>query len=315
MTSSTRRPFRFGIQLGLAGSGAEWHAAAARTEAAGYDILLIPDHFGSQLSPFPALAAAAAATTTLRVGTLVACNDFRHPLVLAKDAATVDLLSDGRFELGIGAGWHMSDYAETGIRFDEPGVRVARLKESIELVRRAWSGDTFSFDGTHYTAREYCGGPLPVQRPGPPLLIGSGAPKLLNFAARTADIVQFAPRPVRDGSGLIWSNIAADEVARKAEWVRMAAPERLDSLEISCNVIEVEITDDVEGAVARLAGRLNCEPDVLRDSPHVWIGPVDAIVDRLRRWRERLGISYYAILGDLELLEAGAPIVAALAGT
>ena len=315
MTRATSRPFRFGIQLGLADSGTEWRAAATRAEAAGYDILLIPDHFGQQLSPFPALAAAAEATTTIRVGTLVACNDFRHPLMLAKEAATVDLLSDGRFELGIGAGWAIDDYAETGIPFDGPGVRVARLQESIELVRRAWTGEAFSFDGAHYTAREYCGGPLPVQRPGPPLLIGSGAPKLLAYAARTADIVQFAPRPVRDGSGLIWGNIAADEVARKVEWVRAAAPERLDSLEISCNVVDVEITDDAEGGVARLAGQLGCEPEALRDSPHVWIGAVDAIVDRLRGWRERLGISYYAILGDLELLEAGAPIVAALAGT
>lgn len=180
------RPFRFGIQLALARSAAEWRAAAARAESAGYDVLLMPDHFGSQLSPLPALAAAAAATATLRVGTLVACNDFPHPLVLAKEAATLDLLSDGRFELGIGAGWDASDYTETGIRFDDPGVRVARLKEAIER---------------------------------------------------------------------------------------------------------------------------------LRDSPHVWIGTVDAIVDRLRGWRERLGISYYTILGDLELLEAGAPIVAALAGT
>lgn len=309
------RPFRFGIQLALARSAAEWRAAAARAESAGYDVLLMPDHFGSQLSPLPALAAAAAATTTLRVGTLVACNDFRHPLVLAKEAATLDLLSDGRFELGIGAGWDASDYTETGIRFDDPGVRVARLKEAIELVRRAWTGDAFSFEGAHYAARDYRGGPPPVQQPGPPLLIGSGAPKLLAFAARTADIVQFAPRPLRDGSDLIWSNIAAEEVARKVEWVRAAAPERVDSLEISCNVIEVEVTDDVEGAVARLAGRIDCEPEGLRDSPHVWIGTVDAIVDRLRGWRERLGISYYTILGDLELLEAGAPIVAALAGT
>lgn len=137
-----------------------------RAESAGYDVLLMPDHFGRQLSPFPALAVAAAATTTLRVGTLVACNDFRHPLVLAKEAATLDLLSDGRLELGIGAGWHAGDYTETGMRFDDPGVRVARLKEAIELVRRAWTGETFSFEGANYSARGYRGGPLPVQQRG-----------------------------------------------------------------------------------------------------------------------------------------------------
>jgi probable F420-dependent oxidoreductase len=235
--------------------------------------------------------------------------------VLAKEAATVDLLSNGRFELGIGAGWDATDYTETGICFDPPRVRVARLKEAVEIVRRAWSGETFSFEGDFYTARDCRGGPLPVQQPGPPLLIGSGAPKLLAFAARTADVVAFAPRPMRDGSGLVWSDISAEAVARKVEWVRAAAPERLDSLEISCNVFEVEVADEAEDAVARIADRIVCQPELVRESPHVWLGSVDEIVDRLRDRREQFGITYYTILGDLELLEAAAPIVAALAGT
>jgi probable F420-dependent oxidoreductase len=309
------RPFRFGIQLGGAPSGRAWREAAVQAEASGYDVLLMPDHFGDQLSPLPALAAAATATTTLRVGTFVAGNDFRHPLSLAKEAASLDVLSDGRFELGLGAGWAAADYTETGIPFDRGGVRVDRVEEAIQVIRRAWLGEPFSFSGSHYEIKGYAGLPLPVQKPHPPLMIASGAPRLLGVAGREADIVGLCPRPVSDGTGLLWTDVSGAALEEKVGWVREAAGDRFDALELNCNVFEVEITSDRPGTVERLAARYGCEAAQLRDSPHIWVGSVEEIAEDLRARRDRLGLSYYAILGDLELLHAGAPVVAALAGT
>lgn len=291
------RPFRFGIQFPRARSGREWKEIARRAEAYGYDVLLIPDHFGGQWAPIVALTAAADATTSLRVGTLVADNDFRHPLVLAKEAATLDVLSDGRFELGIGAGWAAADYRETGIPFDRAGVRVARLKEAVRLIKGAWEGEAFTFAGEHYHVEGYVGSPTPAQQPGPPLLIGSGAPRLLAYAAQEAAIVGICPRPLVDGSGLMPDELTAAAVARKIEWIRDAAGDRIAEIELNCNVFGV-----------RLDGELS-------DSPHYLTGPVDEIADRLREWRTELGISYYAMLGNLEVLEAAAPLVELLAGT
>ena len=272
------------------------------------------DHFGRQLSPFPALAAAAAATSTLRLGTLVACNDFRHPLMLAKEAATLDVLSDGRFELGIGAGWSADDYDKTGIRQDSPGIRVERLQEAVTLIKNAWSGEPFSFSGIHYTVTDYTGAPRPLQQPTPPLLIGSGAPKLLAVAAREADIIGFAPRPRGDGSSPSWYDISPDSLDRKLQWVREAARQRTAPLELSCLVSAVEITRDTGAAVERLARRFGIAADAVLNSPHIWVGSVDAICAQLLLRREQFGISYQTIVGDYETLAAAAPVVERLAG-
>jgi probable F420-dependent oxidoreductase len=291
------RAFRFGIQLEHAEAGREWKDAARRAEAHGYSVLLMPDHFSRQWAPLVALTAAADATTNLRVGTLVADNDFRHPLALAKEAATLDLISDGRFELGIGAGWAAEDYHETGIPFDRAGVRVARLKEAISLIKQAWKGTPFTVEGEHYAVSGYSGAPRPRQSPGPPVLIGSGAPRLLAYAAQEADIIGICPRPLADGSGLRWGELSEAGVARKVEWVREAAGDRIGDIELNCNVFDVRLDGEVS------------------DNPHALTGAVDEIADRLREWRARLGISYYAFLGDLEILETAAPIVELLAGT
>jgi probable F420-dependent oxidoreductase len=245
----------------------------------------------------------------------VCANDFRHPLELAREAATLDLVSGGRFELGIGAGWNASDYHEIGIAFDLPRERVARLEEAVHIIKRAWTGEPLSWQGRYYAFDGYANYPPPVQTPGPPLLIGSGSRRLLAFAARNADIVALAPKPVADGSGLVWEDISFDAAARKVSWVSEAAAGISGNPEISCNVVEVGTGSAATGVLKRLAEQTGCGIELLQNSPHVWIGSIDEICERLVRWREQLGISYFAILGDAELLEAGAPIVRRLSGT
>src|SRR4051794_15610382 len=183
------RKFRFGAQCSYAGSGKDWAAKARRLEDLGYATLCMPDHFDDQLAPMPALTAAAAATTTLRVGTLVLGNDYRHPLITAKEAATVDVLSGGRFELGIGAGWMGSDYEQSGIGLDPPGVRIERLAESLAVVKGLLAGGKFSFAGRYYSVTRHPGTPAAVQRPRPPILVGGGGRRILSLAGREADIV------------------------------------------------------------------------------------------------------------------------------
>jgi alkanesulfonate monooxygenase SsuD/methylene tetrahydromethanopterin reductase-like flavin-dependent oxidoreductase (luciferase family) len=181
MTRGSPRPFRFGLQVGRASSASAWRDLAVQAEDAGFDVLLMPDHFGDQFSPFVGLAAAAAATSTVRLGTLVIDNDFRHPLVLAKEAATLDVISGGRLELGLGAGWDGSDYSETGIPFDEPTRRVARLEEAIAVLKGAFGGEPFSHQGRHYHVDRYRGAP-PARpksspwRPGPSRIGAASCP-------------------------------------------------------------------------------------------------------------------------------------------
>jgi probable F420-dependent oxidoreductase len=194
------RRFRFGIQLSHAAGPADWAELARKAEDLGYSSLQLPDHFGAQFSPAPALAAAAGATRDLRLGTLVLDNDYRHPVVTAKDMATVDLLSDGRVELGIGAGWMASDYDQSGIGMDPAGVRVDRLAEAVTVLKGLFGPGPFSFEGEHYTIRDLDGQPKPAQDPHPPFVLGGGAPRMLRLAGREADIVGINPA-LRSGCG------------------------------------------------------------------------------------------------------------------
>jgi len=297
--SAPLRPFRFGVQCFDAPTGKHWLEDARRAEGLGYDTLLMPDHFGPQFAVFAGLTAAATVTTTLRVGTLVAANDFRHPLVLAKEAATLDLISGGRFELGLGAGWDGSDYAETGIPLASAAERVERLTESIAVLKAAFSGERFSFTGRHYQVTGYEPVPLPVQRPHPPLMIGAGSPKLLGLAAREAGIVALAPRTRADGSGLIRANVAPEATKRKIGWVREAAGARFTELELSVLVFGVAVTSDRDSAARALAGKWDLTPEDVLASPHFLVGTVGEIAGELVSTRERLGISYW-VVQDLE---------------
>lgn len=289
------RRLRFGAQLPSAAGGREWVRVVQEIEDLGYATLSVPDHLGPQLAPIPALAVAGACTTGLRLTMSVLANDLRNPAMLAKEVATLDVLSDGRVELGLGTGWMTADYDATGIRLDPAGIRLARLSESVDLVRSIWSGQPVSFDGKHYHVSGLTGHPTPVQNPIPIMLGGSG-PKMLGLAARKADIVSIG---INARAGTLTSDSYADAsreaVERKLSWVREAAGEREADLELCVRVLRTEVTDDVVEARVRHAAELRLSPRQLIDSPHFLIGTAGQLADDVRRHREQLGVSYYVI--------------------
>lgn len=307
------RRFRFGIQLSTARDGAGWAEQARRAEALGYDTLFLPDHFGDQLAPVPALMAAADATTELRLGALVFDNDYKHPLVLAKELATIDVLSGGRVEVGLGAGWMASDYEQSGIPMDPPAVRVSRLEEGIAVLKGCFGPGPFSFEGEHYRISAYDGLPKPRQSP-PPLIIGGGAPRVLSIAAREADIVGINPSI---HSGHVDTAAARDGAAartdQKLAWVRAAAGGRYDELEINMLQFAGIVTDDRAGTAAMMAPLFGLPPEEVETYPHACIGTVDQIVEDLQARRERWDVSYLVFQGDA--MEAMAPVVSQLRGT
>jgi probable F420-dependent oxidoreductase len=305
--------FRFAVQLERADSAAAWRDLVRRVEALGYSAVFLPDHFGDQLAPMVALAAAAEATTTLRVGTLVLGNDYRHPLVLAKEAATLDLLSDGRLELGIGAGWLTSDYEQSGIALDEPAVRVDRLEEAVTVLKTLWSG-AGDFGGSHYAVKAATGAPLPVQRPHPTLLIGGGSRRVLTLAGREADVVGLNPRLTEGYVGpQVLASIGASDYDRRLAWVREAAGSRFDSIEIQCLTFFVRVTSDGRAVLEETARMFSMEPEDAAQVPLALLGSVQEICQQLEARRERWAMSYW-VVHEADI-DAFAPVVAALAGT
>ncbi len=307
------RRFRFGVQAHTASSGEEWAALARKVEDLGYSTMFVPDHFGDQLAPMPALMAAADATTELKVGALVFDNDYRHPVVLAKEAATLDVLSGGRFEFGLGAGWMTTDYEQSGIPLDPPGVRVDRMVEGLAVIKGMFAEGPFSYQGEHYAIDGLNGLPKPLTRPGPPVLIGGGGKRVLSIAAREADIVGINPNM---RSGVVGPDAAADAVAssvdRKVGWVREAAGDRFDDIELNTLTFLTIITDDRMGMAGKLAPVFGIEPSEVPELPHAFLGTVDEICDDLERRRERWGLSYFVVQGDG--MDALAPVVARMAG-
>lgn len=314
-------PFRFGVIAETFDSAADWRALARRVEALGYDTLLIRDHlvsdvFGRQLAPLIALAAAADATTSLRIGTLVIGNDFRHPTVLAKEAATLDLLSRGRLELGLGAGWMRAEYDRAGLPYDRNGVRVDRLEESIAVLKACLAGGPVTFSGAHYRIAGFEPWPLPAQRPHPPLLIGAGAPRMLALAGRHADIVGILTTSVSTGEvtddPTLRRSAALDE---RISHIRAGAGDRFDRIELSL-VPDIIVTDDRHAAAARLIAAkgwaVTTVADVF-DMPAIFIGTVDEVCEQMGDRRARHGVSYYT-LADANM-ESAAPIVERLRGT
>jgi probable F420-dependent oxidoreductase len=295
------RPFRFGVVAAQVRSGEEWLEKARRVESLGYATLVMPDGINHVLSPLPALAAAAAATRTLRVGTYVIANDFRNPVMLAKEAATLDFLSGGRFELGMGAGrpGAEADNRMLGIPFDAGGVRLARLAESVAIVKALLAGERMTTAGTHYAVTDAAISPGAVQKPRPPILIAGGGPRMLALAAREGEIVALGVRPDEAEAG----------VAEKVAILREAAGERFAQLEININLMAVG------GQVVRyVGGQMGAKAETFARSEGISVlaGTVDEMCERLQRRRETLGISY--ILVADELMDALAPVVARLAG-
>jgi probable F420-dependent oxidoreductase len=308
------RAFRFGVQEHSASSGSAWKDKARLVESLGYKALYLPDHFGDQLGPISALMASADATTTLRVGSLVFDNDYRHPAVLAKEVASLDLLSDGRFDLGLGAGWMASDYEQAGIPFDSPGVRIERMEEGLAIIKGLLAGGQFSFAGKHYRIASLEGTPSPVQKPHPPILLGGGGRRMLRLAAREADIVNvnYDLREGRINPTLVRTGLAG-ATDEKLAWIREAAAGRIDQIELSVTIFFASITDDRESLAAAVGRGFGAEAADVLDTPHFLIGTVDEIVEALRERRERYGISYVILPG--EVAEEFAPVVERLSGT
>ena len=310
------KPFRFGVNALSAGSRAEWADKARKLEDMGYWILSVPDHLTQMLAPMPAVVAAAAATTRLRVGTNVLNNDLRHPVLVAREAATVDLLSDGRLQLGLGAGYMQSEYDQAGIPYDPGRTRVERLAEAVAIIKRLLAGETLSLSGRHYRVTSHVIHPRPVQRPHPPILIGGNGPQLLTLAAREADIVGLTGITFkRGGTEPDLSGCRADAVDERVRLITDSAGIRGEQLELNALVQRVLVTDDRRRAAAELAvGRWSqLSPDEILESPYVLIGTVDQMVDDLKVRRARWGISNYAI--HEPYLDALAPVVERLAGT
>jgi probable F420-dependent oxidoreductase len=309
--------FRFAAQLSKApeGSARSWADQARRAESLGYSTLLMPDHFGDQLAPIPALAAVAGATTTLRMGSLVFGNDYRHPVVLAKEAATLDLLSEGRFELSLGAGWMRTDYEESGITYDTPRTRVERFEEAVQVLQGLLRTDgAFSFDGAYYKVQDLTLLPRPVQVPGPPLIIGGGGKRVLSFAARTADIVSINVN-LREGTG--GPETAPDaspaRTREKVEWVREAAGARFDDLELNSLIGFVMVTDEASDLAQAMAPHFGISPADALHVPLALLGTLDEMTEELEWRREEYGISYWSIEADS--WETLGPVVSKLSGT
>jgi probable F420-dependent oxidoreductase len=310
------RPFRFLVQCSSpqAVDLRSWTDLAKRCEDLGYSALTVSDHLDEQVGPVTALAVAATATETLRLGAMVFCNDYRHPVVLAKEAATIDALSGGRLELGLGAGWMRADYERAGMPLDPAGVRIDRLAEAVTVLKGLFAEGPVEFSGEHYRIAGLEGTPKPVQRPHPPIIMGGGGRRMLSLAAREADTVALN---VSMAKGVIDASVGPDATAesteRKIGWVREAAGDRWGDIELEVRVQLVAVTDDRNGMADLLASGFGLTPEQALASPHALAGTVDELVETLVERRERFGIS--AIGVPLDALEPLAPVVAKLVGT
>lgn len=307
------RPFRFAVQLSAPLSGMTWQDSARTVEDLGYSTLFMPDHLDDQLAPLPALAVAAQATTTLKVGALVLCNDYRHPVVMAKEIATLDVLTGGRVELGLGAGWMRSDYTQAGLTYDPPAARIDRFEEAVDLVYRLFGPTPVDHQGTNYQVSSLVGRPAPATSGGPPLIIGGGGKRMLGVAARRADIVGINPNM---RAGEVGHDAVADATAaatdRKVAWVREAAGDRFDSIELQILTFFCAVTPDAHGLAAQLAPGMGIDPVDALACPSVLVGTEEEIADTLLERRERWGFSYVVVHGGE--VQALAPVVARLAG-
>jgi probable F420-dependent oxidoreductase len=291
------RPFRFGISVWGATSAAEWQDKARQAESAGFDVLMVPDHLvDGMLPPLIPLMTAAEATDQLRVGTLVVNNDFRHPVVLAREAAAVDLFTDGRLELGLGAGHMKFEYDQAGMTFDPPAVRVARMAESAEIIRGLLAGEEVTFKGRFYEVNGHRCFPEPVQQPVP-ILIGGNGRRVLSTAAKLADIVGFTGfSQVEGAAGVNPSHFTDAGLAEQVGRVRDQAGDRFEQLELSVLVQGVTLTDDRRSVAEGLRERIpQLSVEEILSSPYSVTGTVNQIAEQLMERRERLGISYITV--------------------
>ena len=319
------RPFRFGFTGGASSKREKLLASARTVEALGYSTFGLADHFVRPFAPLLAGQAVADATTTLRITQTVLAQDFREPAVLAKELATLDVLSDGRLQVGLGAGWLRQEYEDAGMRFDPAPVRIARLEETAIILKGLFAYGPFSFTGEHYTIHELTGVPRPVQQPRPPIMIGGGGRKVLSVAGRHADIVQLMPSNPNGQSKLDASQFSADAIEEKIGWIRDAAGARFDEIELSAQLLECAVTDRpdehlsdyidrIAMVMERMGGaKVSFDLEDLRKSPIVAVGPLEEVCEKLVETRARFGISYFAAPIDARP-ELFAPVIERLAG-
>jgi probable F420-dependent oxidoreductase len=309
------RKFRFALLAKQPRSASDFRDLARRAEDLGFSTFSMPDHFVDHpLAPIPVIMAAASVTTTLKVGTLVLGNDYRHPVVLANEASTIDLLSDGRLELGVGAGWMTDDYEKGGFPLDSAGVRIARLDESLTVIKGLMADGPFSFQGQYYRVEGLDGEPKPVQKPHPPIVVGGGGPKVLALAAKHAQIVGINSNlksGVSEHPDSIQSltSVATDQ---KLETLRAAAGDRFDDLEIQTLVGFVHNSDDRAGFGKGIASRFGVTPEVALETPAVLVGTVDEMIETLEAHRRRWQMSYFVIPEDF--IDVIAPVIERVAG-
>ncbi|MER5183456.1 TIGR03621 family F420-dependent LLM class oxidoreductase [Streptomyces sp. NPDC002896] len=323
MQTTTVRPFRFAVQATKAKSAAQWRDLARKVEDLGFSTLFTADHYlgpgpasreASQvpqhLAPIAAMATAAAVTHTLRVGCRVFCVDYHVPAVLAKEAATIDLLSDGRLEFGIGGGWSEPEYRAMGLDFAPAPQRVTKLEEVVAFVKAHWSGQELDTKGQFVNVTGYAGLPLPAQRPHPPIMIGGGRKRVLSLAAREADIVSINNVPFQpvNSDGLS----PREEATRRLGYVREAAGDRFGAFDIESSPYFTEVTHDRQAAVDRVAKLMRVPSEGLLDHPNVLVGSAEEIAERLQERREQLGVNYVTV--QQSQIDSFAPIAARLSG-
>ena len=312
------RPFRFLADVHEIVTGAELAARARRAEQQGYHCVVVPDHLLGQLSPVVAMATVAAVTSTLRISAFVMNNDLRHPAVLAQDLASIDVLSGGRLDIAIGAGWNKPEYDAIGMTFDPTPVRQARLAESITVLKGLCTGSPFTFAGEYYTITDYVAEPVAVQRPNPPFFIGGGGRRTLTLAGREADIVGLAPRIMANAT-VDAASLTLAATREKIGWVRAAAGDRFESLEFNIypSAWPVTLTNNLHGEAGRVIDALRSRTgielteDEVIESPHLFIGSVDRLVEKFLQLREELGICSI-MLGEIDELT---PVLERLSGS
>jgi probable F420-dependent oxidoreductase len=318
------RLIRFGTGGGRGSDPIQLITLARRAEEIGYATFGMADHFMTALAPLLALQAVADATKKVRLTQVVLAQDFRHPAVLAKELATLDVLSGGRLEVGLGAGWMRSEFEQAGIRFDKASVRIERLEEAVLVLKGLFADEPLNFAGRHFTIRALDGTPKPVQRPGPPIMIGGGGPRLLAAAARRADIIQVLPGAIRGDMALDPASCTATSYREKVDWIRDAAGARFGDIELGALLLNVTITDDPDRALDEFIERFapSAGPgrtggpmrEELLASPVIAIGSVEQVCDKLRETRDQFGFSYFARPPDASL-ESLAPVIERLTGS
>jgi probable F420-dependent oxidoreductase len=313
VSTSSSRPFRFGVEMMGPFPGMTWPESVCELEALGYATLFVPDHFDEGYGPITAMATAVAASTSLTVASAVLAADFRHPAVLARELASIDRLSGGRLEVGLGAGYQENDYAVSGVPMAEPGVRVGRLFEQVRILKGLFAAgaESFSFDGEHYSITDLVLRPRPHRASGPPVLVAGGGERMLRFAAKHADIVGVNPSLPTSSQRDARNGLAA-AVDEKFRWIRESAGDRYDAIEFHAWVRYPQVTDRGTAAVAELAARLGIDAEAVRESPFLLTGSVAEIVERLHQRRERWGYTYFTVLQAHA--HAFAPVLDALAG-